>query len=146
MSFSKAFGKVPHRRLMTKLDYYGIRDSLLHWFESLPTQRTQSVVTEGASSSPVVTTSGVPQRTVLGSLLFLMYINDLPDGLFSDDALLYGSICCDKDTADLQDYLYRLEAWQRKWKRNLILQSARSYALQAREIHQSRNTYSVEKF
>lgn len=149
MSFSKAFGKVPHRRLMTKLDYYGIRDSLLHWFESLPTQRTQSVVTEGASSSPVVTTSGVPQRTVLGSLLFLMYINDLPDGLnyrlFSDDALLYGSICCDKDTADLQDYLYRLEAWQRKWKRNLILQSARSYALQAREIHQCRNTYSVKK-
>ena len=91
MSFSKPFGKVPHRRLMTKLDYYGIRDSLLHWFESLPTKRTQSVVTEGASSSPVVTTSGVLQRTVLGSLLFLMYINDLPDGLnyrlFSDDAL-----------------------------------------------------------
>lgn len=150
MNISKAFGKVPHRRLITKLDYYGIRGSLLHWFESLPTQRTQSVVTEGASSSPVVTTSGVPQRTVLGSLLFLMYINDFTDGLnyrlFSDDALLYGTICCDKDTADLQDYLYRLAAWQRKWKRNLILQSARSYALQAREIHQSRNTYSVEKF
>ena len=113
MNFSKAFDKVPNRRLMTKLDYYGIHGSLLHWF-ALPTQRTQSVVIEGASSAPVVTTSGVPQGTVLGPLLFLMYINDLPDGLnyrlFSDDALLYGTICCDKDTADLQDYLYRLEA------------------------------------
>ena len=70
----------------------------------------------------------------------------LTTDFFSDDALLYGTICCDKDTADLRDYLYRLEAWQPKWKWNLILQSARSWALQAREIHQSRNTYSVEKF
>ena len=51
-----------------------------------------------------------------------MYINDLPDGLnstvrfFADDALLYGTICCDEDTADLQDDLYRLEDWQQKWQ------------------------------
>ena len=66
--------------------------------------------------------SGVPQGTVLGPLLFLMYINDLPDGLnsivrlFADDVLLYGTICCDEDTADLQDDLYRLEDWQQKWQ------------------------------
>ena len=64
----------------------------------------------------------VPQGTILGPLLFLTYINDLPDGLnsivrlFADDALLYGTICCDVDTADLQDVLYRLEDWQQKWQ------------------------------
>ena len=61
------------------------------------------MVIEGASSAPVVTTSGVPQGTLLGPLLFLMYINDLPDGLnstvrlFADDVLLYGTICCDEE-------------------------------------------------
>ena len=122
LDFSKAFDKVPHRRLLKKLDYYGIRGPLHNWFESFLTQRTQSVVIGGESSAPVVTSSGVPQGTVLGPLLFLMYINDLPDGLnatvrlFADDALLHGTICCDEDTADLQDDLYRLEDWQQKWQ------------------------------
>ena len=122
LDFSKAFDKVPNRSLLKKLDYYRIRGPLHNWFESFLTQRTQSVVIGGESSAPVVTTSGVPQGTVLGPLLFLMYINDLPDGLnstvrlFADDALLYGTICCDEDTADLQDDLYRLEDWQQKWQ------------------------------
>lgn len=80
-----------------------------------------------------------------------MYINDLPDTLkstvrlFADDALLYGTICCDEDTADLQEDLYRLEDWQQRGRWNLILQSVRSCVLQPREIHQSENTYSVDK-
>ena len=59
LDFSKAFYKVPHRRLLTKLDYYGIRDSLLNWFESFLTQRTQSVVIERTSSAPVETKAPV---------------------------------------------------------------------------------------
>ena len=58
VDFSKAFDKVPRRRLLTKLEYYGIRGSLLNWFESFLSQRTQSVLIEGASSAPVATTSG----------------------------------------------------------------------------------------
>ena len=58
VDFSKAFDKVPRRRLLTKLEYYGIPGSLLNWFESFLSQRTQSVLIEGASSAPVATTSG----------------------------------------------------------------------------------------
>ena len=78
----------------------------------------QSVICEGASSSSVPTISGVPQGTVLGLLLFLLYVNDLPDDLessvrlFADDTLLYATIANDEDTFDLQDDLRRLEISQ----------------------------------
>lgn len=122
LDFAKAFDKVPHRRLLAKLQYYGIQGKLLRWLESFLTQRTQSVVCEGKSSRPSPVTSGVPQGTVLGPLLFLLYINDLPDNLqspvklFADDALLYGVIANDTDCDHLQDDLQKLEQWQNQWQ------------------------------
>ena len=101
LDFSKAFDKVPHQRLLRKLYYYGICGELLDLFESFLSQSYQSVVCEGKASSPLLVTSGVPQGTVLGLLLFLLYINDLSDNLqstvklFADDALLYGVITSD---------------------------------------------------
>ena len=77
LDFSKAFDKAPHRRLLMKLEYFGIRGSLLNWFKSFLKQRTQSVVIEGAASAPLVMTSSVPQGTVLGPLPFSIYINEL---------------------------------------------------------------------
>ena len=117
LDFAKAFDKVPHRRLLAKLQYYGIQGKLLCWFESFLTQRSQSVVCEGKSSRSSSVTSGVPQGTVLGPLLFLLYINDLPDNLqssvkfFADDALLYGVITNDTECDHLQDDLQKLEQW-----------------------------------
>ena len=122
LDFSKAFDKVSDRCLLEKLDYYGIHGSLLVWFGSFLTQRRHSVVYKGTSSATAEVTSGVPQGTVLGPLLFLLYTNDLPDGLksqvrlFADDALVYATICCNENTAVLQDDLYRLEIWQQKWQ------------------------------
>lgn len=107
LDFSKAIDKVPHRRILKKLDYYGIRGSPLDCFQSFLMQRTQSVVYEGVfSSTPTI--SGVPQGTVLGPLLFLLYVNDIPNDLsspvrlFADDALLYATISSEEDTNDLQ--------------------------------------------
>ena len=73
LDFAKAFDKVPHRRPLRKLQHYGIQGSLLNWSESFLTQRFQSVVCEGQTSSQCPVTSRVPQVTVLCLLLFLLY-------------------------------------------------------------------------
>jgi hypothetical protein len=122
LDFSKAFDKVPHERLLKKLSYYGIRGHLLQWFRGFLTHRTQQVVCDGEISTPRVVLSGVPQGTVLGPLLFLLYINDLPNHLastarlFADDCLVYTSGKDDSHVKVLQEDLKKLEKWQEKWK------------------------------
>ena len=98
MDFSKAFDLVPHQRLLLKLRHFGISGTLHTWIKNFLTQRTQQVVLDGATSSSIAVTSGVPQGTVLGPLLFILYLNDLPDGLSSqvrllaDDCIMYREI------------------------------------------------------
>jgi len=122
LDFSKSFDKFPHKRLIYKLHHFGIRGPLSSWIESFLTNHSQSVVCEGKGSNPAQVTSGVPQGTVLGPLLFLLYVNDLPNTLkssirlFADDALLYGIISSDVDGDQLQTDLKKLEVWQNKWQ------------------------------
>ena len=122
LDFSKAFDRVPHQRLLLKLRHYGIQGSLLEWIENFLTQRTQRVVVDGESSEWVPVSSGVPQGTVLGPLLFLTFINDLPSGisskirLFADDCLMYRSITNMHDSDKLQEDLNILHEWSNKWQ------------------------------
>ena len=107
LDFSNAFDKVKHSKLLWKLHQYGIRGSGLAWIRVLGS-RSQQVVIDGKESESIPVTSGVPQGSVLGPILFLVYINDLPDEvlsrvrLFADDTALYLTMESEDDSSALQ--------------------------------------------
>ena len=132
LDFSKAFDRVPHHRLLAKLSHYGIKYKLLTWMENFLTKRSQRVVVDGESSDWIPVTSGVPQGTVLGPLLFLSFINDLPCGissnirLFADDCLLYRPISNTDDTKVLQNDLDTLHRWSQRWQMKFNVEKCNS--------------------
>ena len=135
LDFSKAFDTVPHKRLLNKLRLYGIHGSVFRWIESFLTNRRQLVVCDGTKSEYSPVTSGVPQGTVLGPLLFLLYINDMPSvvdsgtsvRLFADDALVYRVINNIEDQEVLQQDLIRLETWAKSW--GMIFNPSKCYMM-----------------
>ena len=106
---------------MRKLHHYGIRVSTYHWISSILSGRTQKVILQGCSSDRVPVVSGVPQGSVLGPLLFLLFINDLPDKivsntrLFADDCIVYRQINRPEDCLTLQGDLNTLAEWESNW-------------------------------
>lgn len=121
LDFSKAFDTVPHDGLLSKLKHYGIDKNIWHWISNFLKQRKQCVVVDGKSSRLVNVDSGVPQGTVLGPILFLLHINDLPSvvsskvRLFADDCLIYKEINNCNDQKALQNDLNSLECWGNQW-------------------------------
>ena len=121
LDFSKAFDTVPHKKLLHKLCAYGVRGNLHTWISNFLCNRKMKVIIDGESSSETAVLSGVPQGTVLGPLLFLVHINDLPDcvkssvRLFADDCLLYREIKSRDDQEILQNDLKNLEIWATTW-------------------------------
>ena len=122
LDFAKAFDKVPHQRLLFKLKKYGITGTLLTWIESFLTSRKQAVRIKNSVSGIGKVTSGVPQGSVLGPILFLIFINDLPLNitstakLFADDTKLYRIIRSINDADMLQQDLNTLVEWCKEWK------------------------------
>ncbi|KAK7087818.1 hypothetical protein V1264_021822 [Littorina saxatilis] len=121
MDFSKAFDRVCHELLLHKLHHYGIVGTMHAWIKGFLSDRQQAVVVDGATSSLVPVESGVPQGSVIGPALFLLYINDLPEGLtstsrlFADDTLCHRIISSASDKQALQEDLNRLAEWEQKW-------------------------------
>jgi len=111
LDFAKAFDKVPHGRLLSKLEKYGISGQLLQWIKAWLCGRSQRVCLEGTVSDWVAVTSSVPQGSVLALLQFLIYINDLEDGIksfllkFAYDTKIFREIRTTEDTQQLQEDL-----------------------------------------
>ena len=122
MDFSKAFDKVGHQRLLEKVTRYGITGPTKRWVAQFLSGRTQTVVLDGHRSDTVPVTSGVPQGSVLGPCLFLLYINDMAEKLnctvrlFADDTIAYLAIGGPNDAAALQCDLDLLASWEQTWQ------------------------------
>lgn len=125
LDFAKAFDRVAHQRLLLKLKFYGIQGQVYSWIETWLTNRKQTVVVEGSSSESIGVRSGVPQGTVLGPLMFLIYINDISEGidshirLFADDSVVYGIVESPNEAAALQNDLNKLSDWSKMWQMSL---------------------------
>ena len=122
LDFSKAFDSVPHQRLLKKTQAHGISGYLLKWIGSFLTDRKQCVSINGAKSDWADVLSGIPQGSVLGPILFVIYINDLPDVLegcvkiFADDTKVFTHIQEPKDGEVLQRDLDSLGSWSEEWQ------------------------------
>ena len=120
--FSKAFDKVWHKGLLQKLKAYGINGALLNWFTDYLFERKQKVLINQSSSACSVIQAGVPQGSVLGPLLFIIYINDIADNitslcrLFADDTSFSYSSQDQVQVRSVIDHdLKKLDEWSRKW-------------------------------
>ena len=121
LDFSKAFDKVDHKLLLHKLSKMGIKGKLLSWISKFLSNRTQVVLVKGKKSRPILVISGVPQGTVLGPLLFIIFINDITNAtrncqikIFADDSKLLHAIKSIEDHDNLQNDLNAVLEWSKK--------------------------------
>lgn len=126
LDFKDAFDTVPHRLLLEKMTMYGINSQVIAWVTDYLTLRQQTVIVNGASSCASQVTSGVPQGSVLGPLLFLIYV-DITEGveshirLFADDCVLYREITDSREKAFIQRDLTKISDWCTRWHMHLNL-------------------------
>ena len=119
LDFAKAFDSVDHSILLHKLKCYGVTGRLLNWLADYLNNRHQRVVVDGAASKWSPVTTGVPQGSILGPMLFVIFINDAPEvinnevvpALFADDTKLYKNITSVNDCNQLQETLTNLVTW-----------------------------------
>ena len=122
LDFRRAFDSVPHLSLLQKLHDMGVRGSLLQWLRSFLVGRKQRVNVNGSFSDWIAIGSGIPQGTVLGPVLFVAFVNDMPGcieracKLFADDTEVYVGAGSQLGRMQLQYDLDVLATWSHKWR------------------------------
>lgn len=145
LDFSKAFDRVPHRRLITKLSALSIDPLIISWIKTFLTDRVQFTAVANHLSNNVIVTSGVPQGSVLGPLLFLIFINDIPNEisstirLFADDCVLYRRISSIADQIILQNDLSNIQQWCSRWLMQLNINKCK-----VMQVSRKRNNLSFQ--
>ena len=136
----KAFDTLSHSKLLQKLESYGIIGHTKDWIENLLKDRSQEVVINNSHSSSKTVLSGVPQGSVLGPTLFLIYINDLPEvadttvKLFADDTKTYNVITKVEDQTKLQSTTDKFLKWSRKWSLEFNEKNAKDSILEKNSL------------
>jgi len=132
LDFCKAFDKVNHDILIGKMINMGINTNIITWYSAFLSNRLQRVCVEGVFSNPVSVISGVPQGTVSGPVLFLIYINDIVPTvtsnivLFADDVVIWNYIGTKEDQSALQGDLDNVSHWANEMKMNLNTEKSKS--------------------
>ena len=150
LDFEKAFDTPPHELLKSKLFSCGIGGKTLKWIDSFLCFRQQRVVVNGVKSDWAPVLSGVPQGTVLGPLLFSLYINDISSDieseirLFADDCVCYREIKDEKDKMKLQRDIDRLGSWARKWGMRFQPVKCNMMQLTRKRIKKIHASYTLE--
>ena len=134
---------------MGKIWNQGIQGTTHRRINAFLADRLQRVIVDGEASDLPVVESGVPQGTVLGPIIFLSFINDLPLAvpccgvrLFADDCVLYRPVSSQADCETLRTYLSNLEAWERKWCMSFILVKCNNMTV-ARKINKIIHKYKL---
>ena len=157
LDFQKAFDKVPHKRLLAKLKAYGLQGNILDWISNFLSNRLQRVVVRRTYSEWSKVISGVPQGSVLGPTLFIIYVNDLPDcinsfvGIFADDTKIYRPISCLNDSVVLQQDINSLSKWCDVWLsflnfskcKHVSFGSSTSFTGRQYYFYSDRDTYQI---
>ena len=148
LDYAKAFDKVPHERLIKKLEGYGIGGNILNWTHDFLRNRRQKVAVNGEESNWSNVLSGVPQGSVLGPVLFVVYINDLPETvhstvkMFADDTKLFSDTSLEENYRELQDDIHTLTSWAKEWQ--LTFNAAKCKVMQLGKRNIDRKYYMMQ--
>ena len=156
VDFKKAFDSVSHQKLISKIESYGIQGDLLDWIKAFLKNRTQATKINNCVSTNISITSGVPQGSVLGPLLFLLYMDDITDiitglavnlKLFADDAKLYSSFTYNfSSSSDLMAACHNLTQWAETWQLQIAFEKCFVHRITNRNSHTEQTANSKSPY